>query len=69
MTAEVPLRTAQATFPFEIAAQEGLPKPVAVPVEMKLPQLAQESGASPRQTDKSVRRTAIPFMDILQVGF
>jgi hypothetical protein len=67
MMADVPLRTAHATFPVETGAQDGLPKPVAVPVEMKLPQAAQERGANPRQTDKSTRRTAIDFMDILPI--
>jgi hypothetical protein len=67
--AEAPLRTAHATSPVETGAQDGLPMPVAVPVEMKLPHVAHESGASPRQIDKSSMRTNIDFINLLQIIF
>jgi hypothetical protein len=37
MMTDLPLRTAHATCPVETGAQDGLPIPVALPVEMKPP--------------------------------
>src|ERR1700722_4317123 len=58
---EVPLRTAQATPPLSKLAHEGSPKPVAVPVETKLPQAAQAEGTICRQASK-IRKAEIFFM-------
>src|ERR1700685_3720685 len=49
MMADLPLRTAHATCPVETGAQDGLPMPVALPVETKLPHEAQAAGAISRQ--------------------
>jgi|SRR5271154_474963 hypothetical protein len=61
MMADLLLRTAHATCPVETGAQDGLPIPVAVPVEMKLPHAAHAAGAISRQVD-NIRHTAIFFM-------
>jgi len=61
MMADLLLRTAHATCPVETGAQDGLPMPVAVPVEMKLPHEAHAAGAISRQADNT-RYTAIFFM-------
>src|SRR5580704_16069825 len=67
MIAACPLRTAQATRPAETGAQDGLPTPLAVPVDTKLPQLAHAEGANTRAACKNSKQTMIRFIDLLQV--
>jgi hypothetical protein len=70
MMTDLPLRTAHATGPVETGAQDGLPIPVALPVEMKPPQVADAAGAISRQADNSSRHAAIFFIVLAQaVGF
>jgi hypothetical protein len=57
----LPLRTAHATSPVETDAQDGLPIPVALPVEMKLPHVADAAGAISRQVDNT-KNAAILFI-------
>jgi hypothetical protein len=61
MMADLPLRTAHATCPVETGAQDGLPIPVAVPVETKFPHVAHAAGAISRPVD-NIRNAAIFFM-------
>jgi len=71
MMTDLPHRTAHATCPVETGAQDGLPIPVALPVEMKPPQVADAAGAISRQADNDNRRVAIFFNCVLAqvVGF
>jgi hypothetical protein len=62
MMADAKFRTAHATRPVEACAQDGLPMPVAVPVDTKLPQLADAEGANPRQAYKNSKQTMIRFI-------
>jgi hypothetical protein len=62
MMTDLPLRTAHATCPAETGAQDGLPIPVAVPVEMKPPQVADAAGAISRQAENDSRHAAIFFI-------
>jgi hypothetical protein len=61
MMADLPLRTAQATSSGETDAQDGLPIPVALPVEMKLPHVADAAGAISKQVD-NIKHAAILFI-------
>jgi hypothetical protein len=61
MMADLPLRTAHATSKVETDAQDGLPIPVALPVEMKLPHVADAAGAISRQVD-NIKHAAILFI-------
>jgi hypothetical protein len=54
MMADLLLRTAQATCPVETGTQDGLPSPVAVPVETKVPHEAHAAGAISRHKDITV---------------
>jgi hypothetical protein len=62
MMTDLPLRTAHATCPVETGAQDGLPTPVALPVEMKPPQVADAAGAISRQADNDSRHAEIFFI-------
>jgi hypothetical protein len=62
MMTDLPLRTAHATCPVETGAQDGLPIPVALPVEMKPPQVADAAGAISGQADTDSRQVAIFFV-------
>ena len=62
MMTDLPLRTAHAMCPVETGAQDGLPTPVALPVEMKPPQVADAAGAISRQADNDSRHAAIFFI-------
>jgi hypothetical protein len=65
MMAALPLRTAQTTWLDDTWAHDGVPNPVPVPVEMKLPQLAHAAGLSAWQSGKSSRHNTILFILIL----
>src|SRR5260370_9121985 len=52
MMADLPLRTAHATWLPETWAQDGVPIPVPVPVEVQLPQLAHSARHTARPTGK-----------------
>jgi|HubBroStandDraft_6_1064221.scaffolds.fasta_scaffold1678834_1 hypothetical protein len=65
MIADLLLRTAHATCPVETSAQEGLPKPVTLPVEMKLPQDPHANGPNPSRLKKlilAIRSIILDFM-------
>ena len=62
MMADLPLRTAHATWLPETWAQDGVPIPVPVPVGVKLPQLAHAAGPSASQTGKSSRHNTVRFI-------
>jgi hypothetical protein len=62
MTAAFPLRTAHTTCPLDTSAQDGLPMPVVVPGDTKLPQLAQAEVASIRQTDNKSGYILVRFI-------
>src|SRR5579863_1644583 len=66
-----PLRTAQTALPLETKAQEGLPMPVALPVEVKFPQEAHAAGqdASPKHISKHITVRFISFSILLTVDF
>jgi hypothetical protein len=53
--AALPVRTAQTTCPVTTNAHDGLPTPVAVPVETNAPQEAEAAGIIPRQTTHNMR--------------
>jgi hypothetical protein len=61
MMADLLLRTAHATSPVETCAQDGLPIPVAVPVEIKPPHEAHAAELISGQADKA-RYVAIFFI-------
>jgi len=52
MMADAEFRTAHTTCPLETGAQDGFPIPVAVPVDTKLPQLAQAEGVNTKEACK-----------------
>lgn len=56
------LTTPAKTCPVETGAQDGLPIPVALPVEMKPPQVADAAGAISGQADTDSRQVAIFFI-------
>src|SRR6516162_4973192 len=62
MTVDRLLRTAHATWLVETSAHEGMPIPVAVPVEMKLPQLAHAAGHSAGQRVRIRTHTMFRFI-------
>jgi hypothetical protein len=57
-----PLRTAHTALPLETKAQEGFPKPVAFPVEMKLPQEAHADWHDASPAHKISTHTAVRFI-------
>jgi hypothetical protein len=64
MTAAFPLRIAHTTCPLDTSAQDGFPMPFAVPVDTKLPQLAQAEGANIRGAYKNNRQVTIRFIEV-----
>jgi hypothetical protein len=65
-----PLRTAHTALPLETKAQEGLPTPVALPVEVKFPQEAQAEGqdASPKHISRYIAVRFISFFLVVENG-
>jgi hypothetical protein len=55
MIAALSVRTAHATSFVDTKAQDGLPTPVLVPVEVGVPQLARIPGTNARQADQNIR--------------
>jgi len=65
MMADLLLRTAQATCAVETGAQDGLPIPVAFPVEMKLPQDPHANGDNPSRVNKPIFAIRIIILDFM----
>jgi hypothetical protein len=58
-------RTAHATCPVETWAQEGLPKPATLPVEMKLPQDPHANGQNPSRVNKLILAMCFVILDFI----
>jgi hypothetical protein len=58
-------RTAHATCPVETWAQEGLPKPATLPVEMKLPQDPHANGHNPSRVNKPILAIRVIILDFI----
>jgi hypothetical protein len=65
MIADWLLRTAHATCPVETWAQDGLPIPVALPVDLKLPQDPHASGHTPSKVNKANLATRVIILDFV----
>jgi hypothetical protein len=69
MTADWLLRTAHATCPVETWAHEGLPTPVAIPVDLKLPQDPHANGHNPSRVNKPILAIRIMILDFMLSPF
>lgn len=64
MSTALPLRTAHTTEPEATWAHDGFPMPVPVPVETKLPQVADAAGHKRRHTDNSNRQDKLRIISL-----
>jgi hypothetical protein len=69
MIALFPLRTAHTALPLGTKAQEGLPTPVAFPVETKLPQDPHANGHNPSRVNKLIFAIRLIILDFMLSPF